>query len=130
LLTRKRRPSAIASGRVTNHGREIADQKDHGVAEILELTHLIEYDRMAEVYIWRCWVKTKLDTQGHPGRVATSKLLSKLCFDEKLFTATLNNSQVRLNCRRNRIFCSRHNRSKRKNALKIGKKRVELAEIG
>jgi hypothetical protein len=53
----------IAAGRVADHRCEIADQENHVVAQILQLTHLVQYDGMAQMQVWRSRIQAQLDAQ-------------------------------------------------------------------
>ena len=48
LLARQRRPCGVLSGGIADHAGEVTDQKDDLMAEILELTHLVDQNRMAQ----------------------------------------------------------------------------------
>src|SRR5256885_13696774 len=53
LLTAKRRPGDRSPRRVPDHPRKIANQKDCGMPEILEMLQLAEDHRMAKVQVRR-----------------------------------------------------------------------------
>jgi hypothetical protein len=60
LLAGKRLAKLGAPGRVADHCREIADQKNNGVALALEIAQLVECDRMAEMEVGRGRVHAEL----------------------------------------------------------------------
>ena len=71
FILRQRRPRRVLAGRIADHPREIADQKDHLVAEVLELAHLVDQHGVAEVQIGSGRIETRLDPErpslGEPG---------------------------------------------------------------
>ena len=63
LLARQRRARRVASGRIADHSGEVADQKRHLVTEALELAHLVDEHRVAEMQIGRGRIESRLDPQ-------------------------------------------------------------------
>ena len=63
LLRGKRRTGDIASRRIADHRGEITNQKNHVMAEILQLAHFVEHDGMPEVQIRRSRIESELDAQ-------------------------------------------------------------------
>ena len=51
LLGRERRARGVAAGRVADQPGEVADEEDDAVPELLELAHLVQQHRVAEVQI-------------------------------------------------------------------------------
>lgn len=70
---------ALASG-VSDHSGEIADEKHHLVAKILELPQLIDQHGVSQMEVGCCGVKTGLYAQ----RLATLKLLHQSIFHKYL----------------------------------------------
>ena len=60
---RHRRPRYIATTRVPNKARHVSDEKDHGMAEILEVLHLPKQHSMTEMKIRRRRIETGLYTK-------------------------------------------------------------------
>ena len=52
---------------LADHRREVPDQKDHGVPQILELPHLVQDDGVPDVNVRRSRIQTELDAQWHTG---------------------------------------------------------------
>jgi hypothetical protein len=65
LLARERRAGGVATRRVADHRREVADQKNHLVPQVLQLAHLVQHDRVADVDVGRGRVEAELDAQWH-----------------------------------------------------------------
>ena len=63
LLARERRAGRVAAGRVADERREVADDEDDGVPEVLELAQLAQRHRMTEVQVGRGRVDAELDAQ-------------------------------------------------------------------
>lgn len=63
LLGCQDRPSGRATGRVTDPCGRVAEQKDHRVAEILQVPHHPEVDCMSEVQLGRGAINPELDAQ-------------------------------------------------------------------
>ena len=53
LLGRKRWACAVAPAGVANQGGEVANQKDDGVPQVLQLAHFVEYNGVADVDVGR-----------------------------------------------------------------------------
>src|SRR5215472_11902220 len=51
LLSAQRRPGSRASARITDHSREIANQKNRRVPEILKMFELAQDDRVSQVQV-------------------------------------------------------------------------------
>ena len=85
LLGRERRARAVAARRITDQRREIADQKNHLVAQILQLPHLVEHHRVADVNVGCRGVQTQLDTQGFARGLGARQLLGPLVLRQQLF---------------------------------------------
>jgi hypothetical protein len=63
LLGRERRARAVAPRGVADQGGEVADQEDHLVPQVLQLAHLVEHHRVADVDVGRRGVQPQLDAQ-------------------------------------------------------------------
>ena len=57
----------VLAGGVADHAGEIADQEGHLVAQVLELAHLVDDHRVANVQVGRGRVEADLDPQGAAG---------------------------------------------------------------
>ena len=75
LFRRQRRTGRVAAGRIANGGRKVTDQEDHRVAEILQLTKLIEHHRVTDVNVGSRGIQTELATQLGAGRLGAGQLL-------------------------------------------------------
>ena len=64
LLLGERRAGGVAAGRVADQRGAVADNERDAVAEVLELTHLAQRNRMAEVKVGRGGVDAELDVKG------------------------------------------------------------------
>jgi len=53
------------AGSVADHSGEIADEKHDVVPQVLELAHLVQHDRVAQVQVGRGRVEAELDPQWH-----------------------------------------------------------------
>jgi hypothetical protein len=82
LLTGQRWPGRIAPGRIADRSREVADQENDTMAEVLQLPHLVEHDRMAEMQVGRCGIEPQLDAQRLTGRFKPLKLADEVLFDQ------------------------------------------------
>ena len=94
LLALQRRARIVATRRVTNHRGEIADQKDHGVTEVLKLTQLVQHHRVTNVQIRARRIKPQLRAQRRAGRDALFNFLEHLSFDEEFVTAALHDGEL------------------------------------
>src|SRR5690242_8077990 len=90
LFARESRTSCILATGITDHAREIADQEEGMMAQILKMTHFIEQDSMAQMQIGCRRIKARLDSEGPVG----SELLLQLLFQQKLATAALDNLKL------------------------------------
>ena len=57
------------------------------MAEVLQLTHLVQDNRVANMNIGRGRIQAKLDAQRLAARGAASELLRELSFDQQFVTA-------------------------------------------
>src|SRR5262249_25011340 len=69
-----------ASGGIADHAGKIADQEDNRVAQILKVFHLAKQNRMTQMQIRRCWIKSRF----HDQRFAAFELLAELLFADDL----------------------------------------------
>ena len=93
LLASERRPRRIAPRGVTDRGREVPDQEDHLVPQVLELAHLVQHHRVAQVQIRRRGIQPQLDAQRPVLLQAAPELGSQLRLDEQLVDSTLDDGQ-------------------------------------
>ena len=63
LLGRERRTRFGLAGGIADHGREIADQKNRGVALVLKVLELAQHDGVAQVQVRRGGIDAELDAQ-------------------------------------------------------------------
>ncbi len=76
---------ALRPGRVADQAREISDQENHFVAEILKAAHFVNQHRVPEMQIRRGRVETGLDTQ----RLAPAQLGEQLGLEQDFGGAAL-----------------------------------------
>jgi len=100
------RASRIATRRVTDETREVTDQEDDLVPELLELAHLVDEHRVPKMQIGRSRIEPRLDAQ----RLAALELLDQFGFDEQLGGAA--SDLVQLFC------CARHSSARVDPALR------------
>ena len=62
------RARRVASGGIADHPREIADQEDDVMSELLQLAELVELDRMAEMEVGTRRIESFLDLEGRSAR--------------------------------------------------------------
>ena len=60
LLARHRRARDVAAAGVADHGGGVADDEDHGVAQILEMLHLPQDHGVAQVQVGRSGIEARL----------------------------------------------------------------------
>src|SRR3546814_15129549 len=97
LLGGQRRARDVAPAGITDHGGEIANQKNNLVAQILQLTHFIEYNGMPQMNVGRGGVEPQLDAQRGARSPAAGKLAGKLGLDQQFVATTLGDTQIRFN---------------------------------
>ena len=68
LVRRQRRPRGLLAGRVADHPREIADEEDDPVPELLEVLHLPHDHGVAEVDVGSGRIEADLDRERLPAR--------------------------------------------------------------
>ncbi len=78
LLARERRTRFGLARGVANHRREIANEKNSGVAFLLEVLELAQHDRMAEVQIRRGGIDAEFHAQGFAGGARALDLRAQL----------------------------------------------------
>jgi hypothetical protein len=61
FFRRQRRARRAAPGRIADHPGKVSDHEHDLVATVLELAHLVQKYRMAEVQVGRCGIKAGLD---------------------------------------------------------------------
>ena len=84
VLAGHRRTSNVATRRIADQARHIADQKDHSVPKILEMLHLAEQDRVAQVQVGRGWIEAGLNTQRPTERKSFAQILLANQFGQAL----------------------------------------------
>ena len=104
LFRRQRRTGRIAAGRIANGGRKVTDQEDHRVAEILQLTKLIEHHRVTDVNVGSRGIQTELATQLGAGRLGAGQLLLQFAFDQKRVGTAGNRGHCLLDFGRHFVF--------------------------
>ncbi|MNI26967.1 hypothetical protein D3C73_806880 [compost metagenome] len=110
LFAGQRRAGAVAAAGVADGGREIANQEDDVVPQVLQLAHLVQHHRMAQVDVRRGGVQPQLDAQRHASRAALGQLASELGLNQQFVAAALGYTQIGFDFRRNRGFRGRHGR--------------------
>src|SRR3546814_19061115 len=94
LLGGQRRARDVAPAGITDHGGEIANQKNNLVAQILQLTHFIEYKGMPQMNVGRGGVEPQLDVQRGARSSAAGKLAGKFRLCPQFFANTLCETNV------------------------------------
>jgi len=87
LLARERRARRVAAGGVADHRREVADEKDHGMPKVLQLAHLVQHHRVADMDVRRRGVEAELDAQRLAGGLGAGQLLQPFIFGQQVFAA-------------------------------------------
>jgi len=93
LLAGERRPGRVAARGIADHRGEVADQEDHRVPEVLQLTHLVQHDRVAQVQVRRRGVEPELDPQRLPGPLGPDELAKEVLLDQQLVAASLRDGE-------------------------------------
>ena len=86
LFAGQRWPRDIPAAWITDHGSEIADQENNDMSQILQLTHFVQHNRMAQMEIRCRRVQSQLDPKRFSGFFGTCKFLGKFGFDQQLVT--------------------------------------------
>ena len=105
LLSGQRRARAVAPGRVADHAGEVADQKDDGMAQVLELAHFVQHHGVADVDIWRGGVQAELDAQRRAAGLGLLQFLDPVSLRNEFFAAPQSHRQGMRYIRRNRGAC-------------------------
>ena len=90
------RPGGVASAGVADQAGEIPDEENHLVAELLELPHLVEQYRVAQMQVRRRGIEARLHLQ----RLAPLEFLDQLRADQHLVRATMQLCNLFLESRR------------------------------
>ncbi len=61
---------------------------------VLQLAHLVQHHRVAQVDVGRGGVQPQLDAQRHAGGAAAGQLADELGFDQEFVAATLGYTQI------------------------------------
>jgi hypothetical protein len=72
---------------------EVADQEDDGMAQILQLAHLVEHHGVPDVDVGCGRVQAQLDAQRNAGGLGTGQLAHPVAFGNQLFAATQSHRQ-------------------------------------
>ncbi len=94
LLGRERRAGGVAAAGIADLGGEVADQEDHRMAEILQLAHLVQHHRVAQVNVGRGGIQAELDAQGRAGGAAAGQLGGEFGDDEQFVATPLGHAQI------------------------------------
>ena len=94
LFVRQRRARRIAAAGIADLRREVANQENHGVPQILKLTHLVQHHGMAEMNVRRRGVQAELDAKGGAGGPAAGQFAGKFRRDEQFIATPLGNAQI------------------------------------
>ena len=84
LLAGERLPGHRPAGGVADHAGEVADQEHHGVAHVLEMLHLAEQHRVAQVDVRGGGIEPRLDDERLVLTLGTLQLLLKFIKREYL----------------------------------------------
>ena len=87
LLAGELRPGRRSPARIADHRREIPDDQDRFVAEVLELAKLSQDDRVAEMEIGTGGVDAEFDSK----RTSQGEFLAELRFADDLGSALFEN---------------------------------------
>ena len=68
LFMRQRGPGDLLPGGISDHPGEIADDEDDAMAELLEVLHLADHNRVAEVEVGRGGIESDFDGQRFAAR--------------------------------------------------------------
>ena len=89
ILPAQRFPGEVPAARIADETGEIADQEHHVMAELLELTHLVEEHGVPEVEVGRRGVETRLDAQ----RFAALELCDQISLQKDLVHTSANDGK-------------------------------------
>ena len=90
LLSRKRRSRRVLAAGVTDHPREISDQKLDVMAQVLKLAQLVDHHRVPEMQVGRSRVQAELHSKWPPG----FELFAQLGLDDQFIAAALDDFQL------------------------------------
>ena len=93
LLTAQRRAGRVAAGRVADHGGEVADQKNHRVTQILQLSHFVKHDGVPDMNVRRGRVQAEFDPQRNAGGFGFGQFLNPFVFRNQFFAAAQRHSE-------------------------------------
>src|SRR5204862_6207318 len=100
LVSGKWRARRVASGRIADHPREIADQENNVMSKVLQLAELVELDRIAEMEVGTRGTEPSLDLE----RLAARQLRDELGLDEDLLRAPFEHPQLVPDAERHHSF--------------------------
>ena len=87
LLRGQWRAGGVAARRVANHAGEVPNQKNHRMAQVLQLAHLVEHHGVPQVDVRGCGVQAKLDAQRFASSLRTCQLFDPLFLRNQLVAA-------------------------------------------
>jgi hypothetical protein len=90
FVGRERRTRYVAPCRIADQRREIADQENDMVTEVLQLAQLVELHGVAQMQVGACRIEAFLDHE----RLAAREFRAKLAFDEELVGAAPEDGDV------------------------------------
>ncbi|EXI68447.1 MAG: hypothetical protein AW08_01229 [Candidatus Accumulibacter adjunctus] len=94
LLARQRWAGDVLAGRVADHAGEVADQEHDVVAEVLEVSQLVDQYGMSEVQVGCRRIETGLDAQWAPAL----QLVPQFRFDQELLGAAPDLPELIVHC--------------------------------
>ena len=74
LFVRQRRTGGVSAGRVTNQRCKVSNQEDDRMAQILQLAHLVEHNRMTDMNIRCRRIQPQFDAQGFARGLGSGQL--------------------------------------------------------
>ena len=84
LIGRELRPGNASAGGVTDHAREVTDEKDHPMPQVLEVFHFADENRVTQVQIGCRGVETDLDCQGFSAFPGSGELFTQLALVDEI----------------------------------------------
>ena len=89
-----------AAGRVSDHAGEVADQKDDGMSEILEVLELAEKDGMSKVKVRRSGIEAGFYAERFVGGTRAFQFRAKFGFADYLSGTLLDVGELLINGRK------------------------------
>ena len=97
LFAGKRRPGDVTSGRVADAAGAIPNDEEHGVAEILEVLHLADQNRVAEMEVGRGGIEPDFDAQGAAFLLCLDEAFAEILLANQLGQTLLDVSDLFVN---------------------------------